>query len=233
MRLERLASSAASRTRSPASSTCSCATLEPGLVAVVGPNGPARRRSSRPPGAIFRQLPARNGADPVDYATGRDSFLELEYSIDGPAPSDRALNLDGPKRQTDALLEHRAVDGTRAPLNDGKRSTYDAAIAEAVSVVRPVHQFVFAAQGRGDEFTRRKPSQRKDLFVEFLALQHYAAMAKTAGEAAELVADARLRLEAQIEALERDTRRRDRAASSTRWPTSCRRRRRRGTRQPS
>lgn len=178
--------------------------LDRGLVAIVGPNGKGKTTLLEvAPGAIFRQLPSRNGADPVDYATGRDSAIGLEFAVDAGTFSAK-LSLDGPKRTTDALLE-QLVDGRWTPLNDGKRSTYDEAIKSRFPSFDLFINSSFAAQGRGDEFTRRKPSQRKDLFVEFLNLGHYQAMAKMAGEAAELVADAKLRLEAQADVLARDT----------------------------
>lgn len=104
--------------------------VEPGLVAIVGPNGKGKTTLLEvTPGALYRQLPARNGADPVDYATGRDSSIGLEFAVDGRGTFGAKLNLDGPKRNTDAVLE-QLVDGRWTPLNDGKRSTYDAAIAE-------------------------------------------------------------------------------------------------------
>lgn len=179
--------------------------IPPGLIAVVGPNGAGKTTLLEvTPAAIFRRLPARDGADPVHYATGRESFLDLTYAIDGVGVFRSRLNLDGPKRQTDAVLETILTDGTHAPLNDGKRSTYDAAIAVRFSSFDLFINSSFAAQGRGDEFTRRKPSQRKDLFVEFLALQHYAAMAAAASGAADLIADARLRLTVRLEQLARE-----------------------------
>lgn len=176
------------------------------VVACLGGNGAGKTTLFESvPGAIFRQLPARNGEDPVTYATGRDSYLDLEYSVDGRGAFHIRLNLDGPKRQTDAVLEAIHADGTRVPLNDGKRSTFDEAIKARFPSFDLFINSSFAAQGRGDEFTRRKPSQRKDLFVEFLALQHYAAMSKTAAEAADLAHDGRLRLEVQVEQLARET----------------------------
>ena len=179
--------------------------VPPGLIGIVGRNGRGKTTLLEAvAGALYRQLPSRNNEDPVTYATGRDSFIDLEFSIAETGFRAR-LNLDGPKRQTDALLEAIQPDGARAPLNDGKRSTFDDAIRQRFPSFDLFINSSFAAQGRGDEFTRRKPSQRKDLFVEFLALQHYATMAATAAEAAALVADARLRLEVQAEGLERDT----------------------------
>lgn len=180
--------------------------LPPGLVAVVGPNGKGKTTllEASGPAPLFRQLPARNNADPIDLAIGRDSFLDLEYSVEGLGAFRARLNLDGPKGQTDAVLEVILSDGTRAALNDGKRSTYDAVIKSRFPSFDLFINSAFAAQGRGDEFTRRKPSARKDLFTEFLALQDLLRMAAAAGEAAELAADSRLRLTAQIEALERD-----------------------------
>ncbi len=179
--------------------------LEPGLVAIVGENGAGKTTLlEAPSGAVYRQMPSSEGEDPVSYATSRESKLLLEYST-ADAAFRSTLNLDGPKRATDALLEQQLPNGPWSPLNDGKRSTYDAAIVTRFPSFDLFINSSFAAQGRGDEFTRRKPSQRKDLFAEFLGQQHYGVMAKSASAAAELCADATLRLEAQIDVLERDT----------------------------
>lgn len=180
--------------------------LPTGVIAITGPNGAGKTTLlEATPGALYRQLPARNGEDPVTYALGRDSFIELEYAIDGRGAFRSRLNLDGPKRQTDAVLEAILADGTRARLNDGKRSTYDEQIRQRFPSFDLFINSTFAAQGRGDEFTRAKPSQKKDLFTEFLALQPLLAMAKAAGQAAELVADACLRLTVRQETLARET----------------------------
>jgi exonuclease SbcC len=180
--------------------------LEPGLIAIVGPNGKGKTTLlEATPGVLFRRLPSREGADPVEYALGRDSFIEEEFTIEGRGTFRARLNLDGPKRQSDAVLLAILPDGTPAALNDGKRSTFDAVIKDRFPSYDLFINSSFAAQGRGDEFTRRKPSQRKDLFVEFLGLQAYATMAAAAGEAAGLAGEARLRLSIQVEQLARDT----------------------------
>ena len=180
--------------------------LPEGVYAITGPNGAGKTSllEASGPGLIFRQMPS-SGGDPIDYATGRDSFIDEEFTIDGRGTFRARLNLDGPKRQSDAVLEQILSDGTRVPLNDGKRSTFDVAIRARFPSFDLFINSSFAAQGRGDEFSRRKPSQRKDLFVEFLALQHLAMKSQTAAAAAELCDDACLRLTAQLEGLERDT----------------------------
>src|SRR5579862_905735 len=82
--------------------------LPPGLVALTGPNGHGKTMLlEATPGALYRQLPAREGKDPVLYAVGRDSFINEEFSIDGVGTFRARLNLDGPKRSSDAVLEQR------------------------------------------------------------------------------------------------------------------------------
>jgi exonuclease SbcC len=180
--------------------------VAPGLIALTGANGQGKTTLlEATPGLLFRRMPSSDGGDPVGYATGRDSSLEAEFTIDGVGAFRARLSLDGPKRKSDAVLEAIQSDGTRTPLNDGKVSTYDALIATRFPSFDLFINSSFAAQGRGDEFTRRKPSQRKDLFAEFLGLQHYTRMAAQAGDAADLCADARLRLQVRVEGLERDT----------------------------
>lgn len=205
MRLERLALKGLSNAF-PDAVDLPLADLPPGLVAVVGPNGHGKTMLlEATPAAIYRQLPARAGNDPLTYVIGRDSYIDETFTVDGRGTFRARLNLDGPKRTSDAVLEQILPDGTHVALNDGKRSTFDAAIKERFCSFDLFINSAFAAQGRGDEFTRRKPSQRKDLFVEFLALQHYAVKAQAAATAAELYADARLRLTAVVEQLERET----------------------------
>lgn len=180
--------------------------IEPGLVAVVGPNGEGKTTLlEATPGAIFRRLPARNGMNPVDFAIARDSFLDLEYDCGDVGVFRSLVSMDARTRKTDAILELVQPDGSRVALNDGKVSTYDAAIAQRFPSFDLFINSAFAAQGRGGEFTSATPSKRKDLFVEFLALKRLLTMAKAAGEAAALCEDARLRLSVQIETLERDT----------------------------
>lgn len=181
--------------------------IPPGLIAIVGSNGAGKTTLlETTPAAIFRMMPSNDGADPVTYAQSREAFLDLAFTFDEVGSFRARLNLDGgQKRKTDAVLEAVQADGSRVPLSDGKVTTYDAAIRSRFPSFDLFINSAFAAQGRGDEFTRRAPSKRKELFYEFLALQHYGVKARTALDAADLVSDARLRLTVEVESLERDT----------------------------
>lgn len=181
--------------------------LPAGLIALTGGNGEGKTGLLElTPGILWRQLPARENDDPILYAKGRDSYMVQEFTIDGVGTFRARLSLNGPQRSTNALLEQQQQpNGEWLALNNGQRSTYDAVIKAKFPSFDLFINSSFAAQGRGDEFARRKPSDRKVLFAEFLALQHYAAKARAASEAAELAADARMRLTAVIEQLQRET----------------------------
>lgn len=176
-----------------------------GLVAIAGGNGAGKTTLLESiPGAIYRQMPSNDGADPVTYATERTSYLDHVFTFDQVGTFRARVNLDGPKRQSDALLEQISTAGS-LPLNDGKRSTYDEAIRTRFPSFDLFVNSSFAAQGRGDEFTRRKPSQRKDLFAEFLGQQRYAEMARSAVGAASIAEAAHIRLSSRVDVLERET----------------------------
>jgi exonuclease SbcC len=182
------------------------AALGPGLVAIVGPNGAGKTTllESSGPGPIFRKMPSGDGADPVTYAVSRESAVVLDFTLADEAWRAR-LALDGPKRASNAVLERVMPDGALWPHSDGKVSTYDPAIRGLFPSYDVFLNSAFAGQGRGDEFVRRKPSQRKDLFAEMLGQQHYGRMATTAAACEQVYHDAAMRLDATIAELERRT----------------------------
>lgn len=178
----------------------------PGLIAITGANGAGKTGLIEVvPGVNYQQLPARKDDHPVSFATSREALLEYWYTTD--AGHFRALlNLDSQSRGVDGLLQQVSADGLKLrDLNDGKVSTLKKAIADRFPTYDLFLNGAFAAQGRGNEFARRGPSQRKDLFAEFLALGALIEKAKTAGEAAALVAAVRDRLLVVRDTLRLDT----------------------------
>lgn len=188
MRLERITVAGVLRFDAPV--TLDLSALPPGLVAVVGENGAGKSTLVESPIAtLFRTFPSRSDRQLLDYAHGRDAYLEAVFS--DPRGTYRArVNLDAAKRATDAVLELTDPSGARRLLNDGKVSTYDAAVAEVFPPLSVLLASVVAAQNRHGSFLTLDKRGRKDLFVGLLGLDRYEAMATTARQAAALVTSA-------------------------------------------
>jgi DNA repair protein SbcC/Rad50 len=180
--------------------------LPPGLIAITGPNGAGKTTLLEflGPAGTYRALLSYDDADPVSVATGRDSYIVLDFSLEDGAYRAR-LHCDGPKKQTDAVLERRLPDGRWRPLNDGKRSTFDAAIRTILPPLEHFRHSVFIAQGHGDALLRHTPGERTGFFLRLLGLQHYTDMAQTAASAATLAAAVKQRLEGDAAQLMRET----------------------------
>lgn len=179
--------------------------LPPGVIAVTGENGAGKTTLLEAAmGCLHRTLPSRDG-ELVTYATGRDSFLELEFVVDGIGAYRARVNLDGPKRSTDAVLEQLQPDGRRVPLNDGKVSTYDAVIRQHFPSPELMLASSFSAQNKRGNFIGKKPKERKELFAQLLGMERYETMSQTAKGAAGLVEQAKGRLAAVREVLARET----------------------------
>jgi exonuclease SbcC len=154
---------------------------------------------------LFRQLLSRQGAL-VDYALARDSFLEAQFTLDGRGTFRARVTLDGVKRGQDAVLVPVLPDGTEGPaLNDGKVSSYDAAIAGLFPSLQLLRASAVIAQDRRGSFADLDPKGRKALFGEMIGTGHYQQMSDTARAAANMVDAARGRLTAVRDALARDT----------------------------
>lgn len=179
--------------------------LPPGLIAITGENGAGKTTLLEALfGCLHRQLPSRDG-ELVSYATGRDSYLDAEFSVDGVGAFRARVNLDGPKRGTDAVLEAVLPDGRHVPLNDGKATTYDRAIAERFPSPALMLASAFSAQNRRGNFIAQKPAARKELFGELLGMGHYAAMATVATDCRAVVIAAITRLDVERVVVAADT----------------------------
>lgn len=181
--------------------------VDPGVIAITGDNGKGKTAVIEiPVGVIYGKLPAREDDPPVAYANSPASFMEFGFRLDTGERYRALMNLDGPARASDGLLERLVPDGSPVRLNDGKVSTFRKAF---VDLGFPSFELYinssFAAQGRGDEFARTKPSARKELFAQFLGLAKLLVMAKTAGQMADLCEQLRDRLAAVLRELRSET----------------------------
>jgi exonuclease SbcC len=166
--------------------------LPPGLIALVGENGTGKTTLLEAMAApiLDRRFVSRGDGQLVDYATKRDAYIDDTYTIEGRGTFRARVNLDGSKRVTDALLEQLHEGGGVTRLNDGKATTFDAAVRGIFPSKALLTATVFAAQNRRGSFLLASKSQRKDLFGELLGLEHYDTMAATAKQlVARLVTD--------------------------------------------
>lgn len=168
--------------------TLDLASLPAGLVAVVGQNGEGKTTLVEAgPAVLYREWPSRGGRELVDYATTRDAYLEAVFTVAGRGRYRARVNLDAQRRAADAVLEHTAPDGTVRLLNDGKLTTYDAAVAAVFPPRDVLLASAVAAQNRAGSFITLDRRGRKELFQTLLGLDRYEAMADTARKASTLV----------------------------------------------
>lgn len=179
--------------------------LPEGLVAVVGPNGEGKTTILEAGlAAITREFPSRADKDLVDYATERDAFIEAVYAVDTVGTYRARVNLDGLKRNADAVLELTAPDGRTTVLNDGKVSTFDQATARVFPPRDVLLASAFSAQNRAGSFVSLDKRGRKELFARLLGLERLDAMAATAREAAGICEQARTHLRGRREVIARE-----------------------------
>lgn len=181
--------------------------IEPGLIALTGPNGAGKTSLLEVvPGTIYRKVPSRrDGADPAAFARSREAALDIVFTIEGQGTFHARVSIDGQTRASDAVLEQQKADETWLPLNDGKVSTYKRVIAERFPSLELFLTSAFSAQGQSDRLVKMTPGAGQDIFAEFLGLQRYAVMAKTARQAADRLTACRGRLKTAREVLAQDT----------------------------
>lgn len=201
MRLDRVTVAGVLRFAAPV--TLDLTGVPPGLVAVVGANGEGKSTLMDAPfGALYRTFPSRAEHEVINYAHGRDAFLEAVLTTDTGRYRAR-VNLDAEKRASDAVLEHTGPDGAAVLLNDGKVSTFDAAVRRVFPPLEVLLASVVAAQNRAGSFPALDRRGKKDLFVKLLGLDRYETLATTARQAGQLHDTARQGLLAQREVLAR------------------------------
>lgn len=163
--------------------------LPGGVIAVVGPNGAGKSSLMEAMFATFYGwMPSREKRPLVDLVNGAgDAFLECQVSLGGTRYRGRR-QLDGAKRQGDALLTIQHPGSAEwVKLNDGKVSTYQAAVAAGLPSPTVLLASAFAAQNRAGSFATADRTARKDLFAALLGLERFEAMSSAARAAADLV----------------------------------------------
>lgn len=186
--------------------TLDLSAIGPGLVALVGENGSGKTTILEGAlAALYRRFPSRGELAP--YAIDRDSFVEAAWLVGEQDDQIRYLarvNVDGVRRVSDAiLLEQRPGESRR--LNDGKASTFDAAVAEIFPSLDLVLASAFAAQNHAGDFITQKPAQRRELFGELLGLERLLGMGRTAKAIAVLFSSAHDRQRATRDVLAQQT----------------------------
>lgn len=201
MTLERITVQGFMRFTAPAA--LDLAALPPGLIAIVGANGEGKSTLLEAGvAALYRSWVSRG--DLADYATGKDSYLEAVYAVDGAGRYRARVNVDGIRRASDAVLEVTPAGGAAALLNDGKATTYDQAIRRIFPSAALLQASAFAAQNKAGDFITAKPAQRRELLGELLGLGAVTSMGATARTIAGLTQQTRDRLRAGAEILRRD-----------------------------
>lgn len=175
--------------------------LPDGLIAFVGDNGAGKTTllEAAPAGVYREMLSRQRGIE--NYAMDRDSAIESRWSIGGVGYRQR-LSVDGIKGGSSAVL---TCDRAPRPLNDGKVSTYDPAIA---AVFPPLHVFkasAFATQNKSGSFVKASKKERRDIFASFLTLDRLIRMSEAANGAAKQIDQVRVRVLADLDSLERET----------------------------
>lgn len=179
--------------------------VPPGLVTLTGPNWNGKTTLLELPlAAWYREWASRTTNDISKWADARDSWVECDVEINDVVYRAR-VNIDGQTRKAQAVLSKRRPDGTWQLLTDGKVSTFDNAIAQLIPPKDALLCSQFAAQNRAGSLTGAARSKRKDLFIQFLWLEHIIAMSETAKQCHAIAETTAMVLRSRIDALEKES----------------------------
>jgi exonuclease SbcC len=173
------------------------ATLSSGLVAIVGKNGSGKTTildNLHP----YLELPSRDGSL-ANHFFLRDSARELHFEVNNIRYRSEIL-IDARTGRVEAYLYRKSE-----PLNDGRVSSYKAAIEVLLGSPEVFFNSVFVAQGSSG-VTSLTASKRKDLFFDLLGLQIYDGYTQYAKAHAEELESTLLAKKVVMEEIEKEAR---------------------------
>ncbi len=134
--------------------------------------------------ALWKQARGSNDDDIV-RGEETEAVVEFEFDVGVGEHARRYLVIRRKSRRKSVTLDFFLVheDGSRTTLTGGVVTETQAAINQHVRM--DYDTFVssaFVAQGRADEFTSKKPAQRKEVFRKILGLEQWEVWSKAAGD---------------------------------------------------
>jgi exonuclease SbcC len=150
--------------------------FSPGLICLVGPNGSGKTsilENIHP----YLCLASRDGHLASHFYLA-DSYRDFTFGMGGDRYRSLIL-IDARTGKNEAYLYVNDI-----PLNDGKISSYKAALERLLGPEELFFQSIFSGQGTAG-FADLTPAKRKELFFELLNLQKYDGYCQHARESAE------------------------------------------------
>lgn len=172
-------------------------TIPAGLIAIVGENGKGKTTlMEAPTGAVYGELPTRGAV--AKYATGTDSYIDVRFMFDRDGAIRARRNIDGVKGTQSAALER----GSGERLNDGKVTTFKAAVDGIFPTLDTLLASALAVQNRKGSFASRNRTDRKDLFYALLGLGRFEQYATTCRSAVSVLDKRIAELRGRVSTLE-------------------------------
>lgn len=169
-----------------------------GLIAFTGTNGSGKSTTldNLHP---FRMLPSRNGASLYDLCDGSDALKELEWGYGG-ATYKSLIFIDAQRKKQEAYL-YKYDNASWQPVNDdGKTTSYDAAVERIVGSERLFFLTAFRAQG-AKQLASYTKGELKGIFEELLSIGELSAKGEKAKEAVKHLTASKEYLKKEIDAL--------------------------------
>ncbi len=177
------------------------------VACIVGKNGAGKSSLLEAIGwCIWGETPRGTNKD-IIRTGATEARVELEFELDEKLYkiSRTAERTNGSARQSVDFFCWDADSGKFRPLNgNGVRETEAKIVREIGISYNTFINSVFLLQGRSNEFTVLRPTDRKKVLVEILQLERYSELSERAKNKTRALEKDQAQLRAQIELLERE-----------------------------